>query len=675
MQMIIDLFLQKFFKKINDKSMKELKLESLIMTVIIAVAVSGGFTSCEKEKEPLKLNTLNITEVIIPPVIETYAGATVTIAGKGFDVSDVLALKANDGTVYTLAISAVASNSITFSIPAELNTGLYAFSVTRGNISESLNYLNIVIIANLTVPDVAGKNIKGVVYCGSKGVANIVVSDGFDVAATDENGIYYLSSEKKNGYVFISVPSGYEAPVKNGMVQFFAYLTQPQTVTEQKDFSLVQCDQSEYTVLAMADLHLARRNNDINQFETNFLAEAKAMCTQYDILNKKIYGLTLGDMSWDTYWYSNSYALPEYINAIKSIGCPLYNTMGNHDNNPYFANDRLAEETYKTVVGPAYYSFNIGEIHYIVLDNVEYLNDGGSTGVLGDRNYNQKIVADQIEWLKKDLATIADKTTPIIVGMHCPLYRVNISSGNQTASISLQNGNELKNCLSEFSTVHYLTGHTHLNYNVADGNTFEHNTGAVCATWWWTGANGYAGNHICKDGEPGGYGVYEISGRNIKWYYKSTGYPKEKQFRTYDRNTIHITAEKYTPHASDAHKILFENTYAGEYKNASSDNYVLINIWNHDPNWTIEVKESETALPVTRISAKDPLHIISYEAKRFDVGRQEPTSSFVTNNTTHMFRVKASSPTSALTIKVTDGFGNEYNETMMRPKEFSTSMQ
>ncbi|MDR2652469.1 MAG: calcineurin-like phosphoesterase C-terminal domain-containing protein [Prevotellaceae bacterium] len=655
--------------------MKGLKLESFIVTVIIAVIVSGGFMSCEKESKPLKLSTLNITEVVIPPVIETYRGAEVTIMGKGFKTGDVLALKANDGTVYTLAVNVVTSNSITFSIPAELNTGLYAFSVTRENVSEALNYLNIIIVANLSIPDISGKNIKGVVYCGSEGIANVIVSDGFDVTITDENGIYYLSSEKKNGYVFISVPSGYEAPVKNGMVQFFAYLTQPQTVTEQRDFSLIQSDQSEYIVLAMADLHLANRNNDINQFEKNFLAETKAMCTQYNILNKKIYGLTLGDMSWDAYWYSNSYALPEYINAIKDIGCPLYNTMGNHDNDPYFANDWLAEETYKTVVGPTYYSFNIGEIHYIVLDNIEYLNDGGTTGVIGDRDYNQKIVADQIEWLKKDLATIDDKTTPIIVGMHCPLYKVSINNGNQTSSISLQNGTELKNCFSEFSTVHYLTGHTHLNYNVADGNTFEHNTGAVCATWWWTGANGYAGNHICKDGEPGGYGVYEISGRDIKWYYKSIGYSKEKQFRTYDRNTIHITAEKYTPHASDAHKTLFENTYAGEYKNESSDNYVLINIWNHDPNWTIEVKEGETVLPVTRIAAKDPLHIISYEAKRFDVGRQTPTSSFVTNTTTHIFRVKASSPTSTLTIRVTDSFGNEYNETMARPKEFSTSMQ
>jgi hypothetical protein len=656
--------------------MKNLKLKSWITMLMMAVVIAGGFTSCDSEDEPVVMKSLNITGVVIPPVIETYRGAQVTIKGNGFETGDVLTLKAGDGTIITVTVAAVTNNSITFSIPVDFVTGFYGFFVTRGDFTESLNYLNVVIIANLDIPDSSGKNVKGVVYCNGDGVPDVVVSDGFEVTVTDENGIYYLSSEKKNGYVFISVPSGYEVPLLNSMAQFYAYLTETQTVVEQKNFGLIKVDnQQNYTLLAMADLHLARRNNDLTQFENNFLKETKDMCTQYHTLNKKIYGLTLGDMSWDLYWYANNYALPDYIQSIKSIGCPLYNTIGNHDNNPYIPNDWLSEQAYKTVVGPTYYSFNIGEIHYVVLDNVEYTNAGASEGVVGDREYNQKVVADQIEWLKKDLATITDKTTPIIVGMHCPLYRVSITTGNQTHAISLQNGTEVKNCFTEFSEVHYLTGHTHLNYNVKDGNTFEHNTGAVCATWWWTGKSGYAGNHICKDGEPGGYGVYEINGRDIKWYYKSIGYPKEKQFRTYDRNVIKMTADVYCPSVSAAQKAEFENTYAGEYRNESTDNYVLINIWNYDPSWTLEVKEGATTLTATRISVKDPLHIISYEAKRYEVGKSAPTASFVTNSTTHIFRVKASSATSTLDITVTDGFGNVYTETMTRPKAFSTAMQ
>jgi hypothetical protein len=99
----------------------------------------------------------------------------------------------------------------------------------------------------------------------------------------------------------------------------------------------------------------------------------------------------------------------------------------------------------------------------------------------------------------------------------------------------------------------------------------------------------------------------------------------------------------------------------------------MINIWGYDSQWTVEVTEEGTPLAVERITAKDPLHIISYEAKRLNVGAV-PTSSFVTGNTSHMFLVRASSPTSTLEITVTDRFGNAYTETMTRPKEFTWSM-
>ncbi|WP_218565308.1 metallophosphoesterase N-terminal domain-containing protein [Sphingobacterium multivorum] len=39
--------------------------------------------------------------------------------------------------------------------------------------------------------------VKGVVYANGVGVANVVVSDGFEVTMTDAAGIYYLPSSKK----------------------------------------------------------------------------------------------------------------------------------------------------------------------------------------------------------------------------------------------------------------------------------------------------------------------------------------------------------------------------------------------------------------------------------------------------------------------------------------------
>ena len=94
-----------------------------------------------------------------------------------------------------------------------------------------------------------------------------------------------------------------------------------------------------------------------------------------------------------------------------------------------------------------------------------------------------------------------------------------------------------------------------------------------------------------------------------------------------------------------------------------------MNVWNWDPSWKVEVSESGTPLTVTRETQMDPLHLVAYTAKRLN---KNSKASFATITNTHMFKVKASSATSTLEIKVTDGFGNVYTESMARPKDFST---
>ena len=59
------------------------------------------------------------------------------------------------------------------------------------------------------VPDQKGATVKGAVLDSGKGLSGVVVSDGYEVTTTDENGFFWLTSKMKNGYVFISIPSGY----------------------------------------------------------------------------------------------------------------------------------------------------------------------------------------------------------------------------------------------------------------------------------------------------------------------------------------------------------------------------------------------------------------------------------------------------------------------------------
>jgi hypothetical protein len=116
------------------------------------------------------------------------------------------------------------------------------------------------------------------------------------------------------------------------------------------------------------------------------------------------------------------------------------------------------------------------------------------------------------------------------------------------------------------------------------------------------------------------------------------------------------------------------NKYVHGYGTKSTDNKILINVWNYNKNWKVEAIENGKSLAVTRIATYDPLHILCYDMQRYYQGNT-PTSDFVTIKTDHMFECTASSATSTVTIKVTDEFGNVYTENMSRPKAFSMNMK
>lgn len=641
------------------------------------VGLSGvglAFSSCHSDDAVETNTTFNITGVSIPSSIDVSAGGNVTITGKGFKSGDKIELTSTSNAEKTFArnVTAVTDGTVTFTLPEEgFTTGKYSLRVIRGSESLMLGSLLVNLVTDQEVPDVAGMTVKGIVSHDGVGMPGVVVSDGFEVTSTNENGHYYLPSQKKTGFVFISIPGNYEVVNSGNAPQFFARLNSSASTVEQKDFSLIAADNENHVVIPMADWHLADRNNDKEQFTNKVLPDVNATINKYAGAGTKVYALTLGDLTWDIYWYSNNFGLNEYIPFMNKVNSPVFNLMGNHDNDPYYADDWEAENKYRDVLGPNYYSFNLGQIHYIVLDDTEYLNSGGAPGNVGERNYNGKVVSDQMEWLRKDLATITDKSTPIVLATHIPIHRYPTldGSGNQVDQVGLSNGSELMNSLSDFSNVHVLTGHTHTNFSVEKPTLMEHNIGAICATWWWTGKNGYAGNHICKDGSPGGYGIWKMNGRTMEWLYKSVGHNEDYQFRAYDLNEVHITAAKFAPKSNDAALA----PYASPYNQKSSANEVLINVWGYDPKWQVEVTENGQRLEVSRIRDKDPLHIISYDAFRLENGAT-PTSAFSAIKTSHMFKVTASAPDSALIIKVTDRFGHAYQETMERPKAFSLSM-
>lgn len=641
---------------------------------ICLLMASTLIVSCGNDDTGISPNAIDVSGISVPSSVTITNGSLLQLQGSGLKTTDIVELINKDEATlkFNAPVSSVQEQTFGITLPEEFVSGTYSLTLIRDEKRLRLGMMNINLAPDTEIPDKAGMTLKGVVFCNGKGVPYVVVSDGFEVTTTDEKGIYYLPSLKKNGYVFISIPGNYEVECQNmNEPLFYRRVTQNNTsIVEQKDFSLRKTDNTHHKLFVMTDFHLADRNNDLKQYGS-FLTDVNKTILGESLEGTKVYGLNLGDLSWELYWYSNDFALAECMKELNKIDCPVFSLPGNHDNDPYKANDWDAEQPFKNTICPTYYSFNLGNVHYVMLDNIQYLNTNGAEGVIGDRNYNDLIVDNQMKWLEKDLAFITDSSTPVIVAMHANLYRNPFLIGSEPVkTTNLQNAERLKEMLSRFSNVHILTGHTHINFTVETDDWMEHNTAAVCATWWWTGKDGYANNHICKDGSPGGYSIWDINNKNLNWYYKGTGFGKDYQFRAYDLNETYITAEKFAPKSTDEKLAV----YAGTYANKRNDNKILINVWNYDSQWKIEVTENGKSLEVKRVYQKDPLHIISYEALRLNAG-STPTSSFTTGSTAHLFEATASSPTSTLEIKVTDRFGNVYSETMARPKIFSCNMK
>jgi len=160
-----------------------------------------------------------------------------------------------------------------------------------------------------------------------------------------------------------------------------------------------------------------------------------------------------------------------------------------------------------------------------------------------------------------------------------------------------------------------MSGHTHWNENWERDNMIEHNHGTICGAWW------RAKNMNC-DGTPNGYAVYEIDGENIKWYYKSVGFPQEYQLKLYPVG-----------------------------RSSAKPGAVIANVWNHDQKWDVEWFEDGMAKgKMEQFTGLDPDVEKFYE------------KGYVQAQTSHLFAATPSKNAKNITVKTTDRFGNIYQD-------------
>lgn len=396
------------------------------------------------------------------------------------------------------------------------------------------------------------KNGNGIRDRKEAGIADVAVSNGKEVVKTDGNGQYTLPIGEDH-IIFVIKPSGYQVRVNEHNQPQYYYIHKPKGSPESKykgvaptgplpasvDFALTErAEKDEFTALVFGD------PQPYSLEEMDYFA--RGIVKEVEGVENVQFGISLGDIVGDDL----SLHTP-YIQAMKKVGIPWYNLMGNHDMNYDAPADSLADETFELNFGPANYAFNYGKAHFIVLDDILYPNPRGGGGYWGGFR------PDQLAFVENNLKHVS-KDQLIVLAFHIPI--LNVGSGFREADRQ-----KLFDLLKDFPNILSMSAHTHLQrqnfYTEKDGwhgvkPFHEFNSGTPSGNWYsgeFTKAGVPAGT--MSDGTPRGYSFLHIKGNQYVLDYKAAEMPASHQIRIY--------APRVVPTPGRGSYTLYANFYMG----------------------------------------------------------------------------------------------------------------
>ena len=451
------------------------------------------------------------------------------------------------------------------------------------------------------------KKVKGSVTCEGKGLKEVIVTDGKAFTQTRKNGSFRLEIADDSEFVYIVTPSGYVADWSQGSPAFY----RKTEGNNNFDFELKRYGEAgaSYNIIAVGD---PQPRSDAH-FEEFIGRPLDDICRTAAELEGTTVGIVLGDICYDV--------LPlqkRWKEEIVRAKIPFYPSVGNHDHDRAFNDDKLSIHAYRSNFGPENYAFFIGKDLMIVLDNIIYHSRSG---------YNEGYTEEIVEWVRNLMKRIPEDAD-IYVAHHSS------SNGRWVRKLTdhvqyefpmIINFDELVAAIGSHQ-ITFLSGHNHVNgvFEYAPGVT-EHNIAAICGTWWDT--------YHCTDGTPRGYKVFTKKDGKLSWYYKAIDKPKEFQYEIFALGTARLHPES-----------------------------IVVNIWDYDPSWSIEwTMDGKTMGKMEQVLEFSPIHTNELNA-RYAGAKQGPSSHKLTCKAMHYFAAKPSEDAKLVTITVKDRFGKVWEE-------------
>ena len=366
-------------------------------------------------------------------------------------------------------------------------------------------------------------NGNGIRDTGEQGVANVTVSNGKEVVASDRKGRYKLPVSD-DCIIFVIKPAGWKTPLDGNNLPRFHYIHKPSGSPSHLKFPGIA---ATGPLPGSVDFPL-QRQNEPEAFNVLLFGDPQVYKEEHIIYLRRqlaevigvpaAFGISLGDNVSDTLDL-----LDELNRAVSVIGIPWYNVAGNHDMNLDALDDAGSLDTFKSIYGPVDYAFNFGKVHFIVLDSII------AQRTKQERlRYDEGLGAKQLVFIANDLKYV-EKDTLVILLMHGGLQR-----------FSQPGRDGLFQILKDFDQTVTIAGHDHRvmsRFYDAEANFLGknphhyYNAGAVCGAWWSGTPDPFSGTPVSMmpDGVPSGYAILALDGSKYSIKHKSFGRPADYQ--------------------------------------------------------------------------------------------------------------------------------------------------
>ena len=220
------------------------------------------------------------------------------------------------------------------------------------------------------------RNGNGIPEDSEPRIAGALVSDGYEVVRTDKQGEFSLPQNPKARFITLTTPSGY------------AHTTPFYRKPDSGDltFGLKKAKSTTGRFIQVTDMHSERLDDWAGNLK------------QYVRNNDLDFIALTGDLT-------REYGMDLYAQEVNdaTMGTRVVYTIGNHD---LVATGDYGEQYFENKFGPVYYSFDIGNTHFVVTPMMAYNPKHAS--------YTLKQV---LEWLQKDIS-MQPAGKPLVIFNH-----------------------------------------------------------------------------------------------------------------------------------------------------------------------------------------------------------------------------------------------------------------